>query len=83
MFVVRAIAYFSEVPFRCSTFWGKYLASPANIRLSWKGLPGTNTLAYYEKVLLTVVKSFITLAPDEKCYEMFCDMMYTFKQQTL
>jgi hypothetical protein len=21
---------------------------PANIRLGWKGLPGTNTLAYYE-----------------------------------
>jgi hypothetical protein len=24
------------------------LASPANIRLGWIGLPGTNTLAYYE-----------------------------------
>jgi len=22
---------------------------PANIRLGWKGFPGTNTLAYYEK----------------------------------
>jgi hypothetical protein len=31
----------------------------------WKGckdLPGTNTLAYYEKSKLTTVKSFITLA---------------------
>jgi hypothetical protein len=27
---------------------GRPLALPSNIRLSWKGLPGTNTLAYYE-----------------------------------
>jgi hypothetical protein len=26
----------------------RLLASPTNIRLGWKGLPGTNTLAYYE-----------------------------------
>ncbi len=29
---------------------GYALAIPANIRLGWKGLPGTNTLAYYERV---------------------------------
>jgi len=28
---------------------GYALALPANIRLGWKGLPGTNALAYYEK----------------------------------
>ncbi len=28
--------------------YGRYLAVPPNIRLSWKGLPGTNTLAYYK-----------------------------------
>jgi hypothetical protein len=27
---------------------GKTLALSANIRLGWKGLPGTNTLAYYK-----------------------------------
>jgi hypothetical protein len=32
----------------------RLLASPKNIRLGWKGLPGTNAL--------TAVKSFITLA---------------------
>jgi hypothetical protein len=37
---------------------------PANIRLGWKGLPGTNAQAYYEKSELTAVKSFITLATD-------------------
>jgi hypothetical protein len=36
----------------------------ANIRLGWKGLPGTNALAYCAKALLTAVKSFITSAPD-------------------
>ncbi len=31
-----------------------------NIKLGWKVLPGTNTLAYYEHVKAVVVKSFIT-----------------------
>jgi hypothetical protein len=31
------------------------------VRLDWKSLPGTNTLAYYENYGL---KSFITLGPD-------------------
>jgi len=38
------------------------LALPTNIRLGWKGLPGTNALAYFEKSQLTAVQSFITLA---------------------
>jgi hypothetical protein len=37
-------------------------ALPTNIRLGWKSLQGTNTLAYYEDSLLTAVKSFITFA---------------------
>ena len=28
--------------------YGRLLASSTNIRLGWKSLPGTNTLAYYE-----------------------------------
>ncbi len=43
---------------------GQALASPANIRLGYKGLAGTNALAYNEKSSLTAVKSFITLASD-------------------
>jgi len=39
------------------------LALPTSIRLDWKGLPGTNTLAYYENSSITAVKRFITLAP--------------------
>ncbi len=42
---------------------GRLLASPTNIRLGWKGLPGTNTLAYYENLQIMAVKSFILRAP--------------------
>ncbi len=40
-----------------------FLALPTNIRLNWKSLPGTNTVAYYEHSKITAVKSFITLGP--------------------
>jgi hypothetical protein len=30
--------------------FGKAQALPANIRLSWKGLPRSNTLPYYENL---------------------------------
>ncbi len=42
---------------------GWLLDLPINIRLGWKGLPGSNAPAYYEKSELTDIKSFITLAP--------------------
>jgi len=35
----------------------KALALPTNIRLGWKGLPGTNALTYYEKSL-SIKKAF-------------------------
>jgi hypothetical protein len=35
---------------------GRYMAIPANIRLGWKGLPGTNAPAFYEKSKFTTVK---------------------------
>jgi hypothetical protein len=44
-------------------------ALPASNRLGWKGLPGANTLAYYEHSLIAAVKSFITLGRGhEKSY---------------
>jgi hypothetical protein len=36
---------------------------PANIRLEWKDLTLSNTLAYNLFVLMMVVKGFIVLAP--------------------
>jgi hypothetical protein len=41
------------------------LASPTNNRLGWKGLPGTNAVAYFEKAQLMAVKSFKSQTPDE------------------
>jgi hypothetical protein len=35
----------------------------STIRLGWKGLSETNTLAYKENSKITDVKSFITLGP--------------------
>jgi hypothetical protein len=51
MFVGEAGAY----P-RVEHLKGRLLASPINIRLGWKGLAGTNSLAYYENAQLTAVK---------------------------
>jgi hypothetical protein len=42
----------------------RLLALPTNIKLGWKCLPVTNTLAYYENSKVTAVKSFITLTSD-------------------
>ncbi len=39
------------------------MASPTNIRLAWKGLPETNTLAYCENLQIMAVKCFIVQAP--------------------
>ena len=34
------------------------------VRLGWKSLPRTNTLAYYENSLITGKNRFITMGPD-------------------
>ncbi len=51
------MTHLSDAPLK-----GRLLAFAKNIRLGRKGLPGTNSLAYFEKSQLTTVKSFITLA---------------------
>ena len=46
---------------KCSTennFPFKLLALPTNIRLDWEGLPGTNTVAYYERLKLRAQNIF-------------------------
>jgi len=42
---------------------GRPLDLPINIRLGWKGLPGTNTLAFYKIPKITAVKGCIVQAP--------------------
>jgi hypothetical protein len=68
MFVSKTGAYPSEAPFMC--FW--LLALSANIRIGWKGLRGTNTLAYYEKSKIAAVKSFIGFSPAVSCLLDLC-----------
>jgi hypothetical protein len=57
MFADKVGAYPSKAHFRI-------LALSTNIRLGWRGLPGTNTLAYYDNPQITAVKSFTVDAPD-------------------
>ncbi len=52
-----------------SVIYGFSYQATAFVRLSWKSLPGTNTLAYYNKFETYGQKSFIELAPDDaSCY---------------
>ncbi len=55
------------------------LALTPNIKLVWKGLPGTNTLAYYEKAQLTPVKSFIKSAPLVSCKTNYFSILKLFQ----
>ncbi len=43
--------------------YGRLLALPTNTRLGWKGLPGTDTLAYYRNLSILAVISFMIQAP--------------------
>jgi hypothetical protein len=55
-------------------------ALPTNIRLSWKGLPGTNTVAYYENSLIIAIKSLLVQAPVKRMNLMLsveCKVMLT------
>ncbi len=71
MFVGKAGAYPSEKHLSDAPRKGRLLAFPTNITLGWKGLPGINALAYYEKSSLTAVKSFITLATGLNLMKLF------------
>jgi hypothetical protein len=56
---------------------GQAPALPVNIRLGWKGLPETNTLAYYENPLITAAKSFIVQAPEvQTCDKHFSSLWH-------
>jgi hypothetical protein len=49
--------------FSGALLFGRLLSSPTNVKLGWKSLPGTNTLAYYKNPYITDKESFITLGP--------------------
>jgi hypothetical protein len=52
-----------SVPWHDLTPIGGSQTCPPNIRLGWKWLILANTLAYYDKARITVIKSFIVQAP--------------------
>jgi hypothetical protein len=62
MFASKAGAYPREA-LSGAPLEGRFLALPANIRLGWKGLSVTNTLAYYKHTIDIVIKWFITFGP--------------------
>jgi hypothetical protein len=52
------------------------LALHANNIVGWKGLPGTNTLAYYELSQIRYVNGFITLGPGVNLIKLFTVVIY-------
>ncbi len=75
IFVGKAGAYLSSAPVK-----GTLLSLPNIIRLGWKGLSGTNTLAYYKHMKIEAVKGFITLpfGPTAKMYTIYQQFCQSF-----
>ncbi len=57
---------------------GQAQALLTNIRLGWKGSPGTNALAYYEHSQIAASKSFIALGHGANVTQLFTDVIYKF-----
>jgi hypothetical protein len=68
MFERKDCTYLSRASFRHSTL----LALCEKIRLGWKGLARTNTLAYYEHLPITDAKSFKTLGLGPTVISLLC-----------
>jgi len=58
--------------------WGRLLALATNNILGWKGLPGTETLAYYKNSYITDVKFYTTLGPGPNVIKLFTAVIYEF-----
>jgi hypothetical protein len=50
------------IPYRTLHCNGKLIALPANIKMGWKWMAVSNTIAYYNTGTITATKSFIVLA---------------------
>jgi hypothetical protein len=57
----------------CAPDKGRLLALPTNIKLVWKGLSGTNTLAYYKHLQITAVRRVVccNIKPWSQSYKTF------------
>ncbi len=59
-----------------ASFLGKLLVFPANVRLGWKVIAGTNTPAYLASLTVTKEKCFITLTPGVNAKKHFTAAIY-------
>ncbi len=73
---IRLGAY-PEVEHFKGTSVGCSLALLANVRLGWKGLPGTNALAYFASSSATEKKVFVTLEPGANVIKLFPSLLTT------
>ncbi len=51
---------------------------PTKIRLGWKSVQVANTLAYYDTLIITAVKSFIDQAPGSSIIKRITAVIYRF-----
>jgi hypothetical protein len=61
-----------------ASFLGKLLMFPENVRLDWKVIASTNTLAYLASSTVTKEKCFITLTPGPNIIKLFTDRRYEY-----
>ena len=63
-----------------ASFVGKLLVFPANVRLDWKVIAITNTLAYLALSTVTKENYFITLTPGANVIKLYLSVIYGFSQ---
>ncbi len=66
-----------------ASFLGKLLVFPANVRLDWKVMTSTNTLAYLASSTVTKEKCFITLTPGVDDKKLFLSSSLTISPNKL
>ncbi len=78
VYASKAGAYHSGAP-NGTLLWKLASSLAWNIRLEWKWLTLTNTLAYYNTSRITAVKSFIVPAPSQKNRCLICFRLWHFE----
>jgi len=54
----------------------KLLALSANVKPGWKGLEGTDALAYFAILLVTKIQSFLSVTPETNVIKLFKAAIY-------
>ncbi len=61
-----------------ASFLGKHLVFQVNVRLDWKVIASTNTLAYLASLTVMEENSSITLTPGSNVIKLFTTVNYDF-----